>query len=612
MAVSALELRPRGPVALLDAALRLCVRGQGLWALTVPGGALVTAALLSLTEALQHHRPLALPSLVLTLAWIVRGLFQGAACHHVQQVLLGPGTQPPALGASLRAALGRLPSLVWCAAYLLVFNLLTLGISVGVAFFFLSAHVVGYAATMQGRGSPLRLYGECTKLLGPARGNALGVRVLLLVQVLVFFNLHIAANALLYVGRKLLGIDLTFAERFASLDNTPWMLFLAALTFTLFEPLRAATATLLLVDARVRQEGLDLIAAVQQLPGRKAALVLAGLLGTCLWGSPARADDAAPEPLSERVGALLEACEAEPEGDWKGTLDALSAEEAPKFERLVRAVESDVYDGEECAAVDRLEEGLALARQTSALERARADTAQARARDILARPEFLVPPPEEAESASKEVVPPEHGPWQRFLEWLAQRLEELFRREARSTRDSERNVGEGGLLAANALVVMLIAGALAVLGWVLWRSWAQRAGADGGAALEVSTQDATSLAADPMNALSRPPEGWAQLADTLAARGEYREAVRGLYLALLSRLHHEGVIHYDSHASNWDYLRQFRGRGEWKPSFRELTLRFDFAWYGNLPVGPEGYRDFRSLCAPLLSTAAAPGEPARA
>ncbi len=67
-------------------------------------------------------------------------------------------------------------------------------------------------------------------------------------QVLVFINLHIGFNALFYVGRKLLGIDLTYLDRFASLDNTPWLLFLAAVTFTLFEPLRAATATLLLVD----------------------------------------------------------------------------------------------------------------------------------------------------------------------------------------------------------------------------------------------------------------------------------------------------------------------------------------------------------------------------
>ncbi|WP_232537548.1 DUF4129 domain-containing protein [Cystobacter fuscus] len=164
---------------------------------------------------------------------------------------------------------------------------------------------------------------------------------------------------------------------------------------------------------------------------------------------------------------------------------------------------------------------------------------------------------------------------------------------------------------ANALVVLLVTAALGVLAVVLWRAFNARGKADEGARLEVSSQSAATLAADPMNALSRAPEGWAHLADELAARGEYREAVRGLYLALLSRLHHQGAIHYDPRLSNWDYLRQFRGRSEWVPPLRELTLRFDFAWYGNLPVGERGYRDFRTLCAPMLSTPAV-AEPARA
>ncbi|WP_309892416.1 hypothetical protein [Archangium sp.] len=265
MAVSALELRPRGAVAILDAGLRVCVRSSGVWALTLPGGALVTAALLHLTEAVSRNHDLGLPALGFTLAWMARGLFQGAACHHVQELLLGKGAGEPTAWSSLRAALARAPSLLTAVAYLFVFNALSLSVSLGFAFLFLSSHLVGYAATLQGKGSALGLYGTCSRLLGPARSTATGVRVLLLAQVLVFFNLHIAANALLYVGRKLIGIDLTFAERFASLDNAPWVVFLVAATFTLFEPLRAATSTLLLVDGRVRQEGLDLLAAVQQL-----------------------------------------------------------------------------------------------------------------------------------------------------------------------------------------------------------------------------------------------------------------------------------------------------------------------------------------------------------
>ncbi|MFP2913263.1 hypothetical protein ACLESD_51315, partial [Pyxidicoccus sp. 3LFB2] len=243
-----------------------------------------------LSEAVRLGRPLALPALALTLAWFVRGLCQGAACHYVQEVLLGTKGEPSAW-AAMKAALGRAPALFITVAYLFTFNTLTLVQTLGIGFFVLAAQGVGYAAVMQGRGSPLRLYGLCSRLLGPARGTAMVVRILMGVQLLAFFNLHIAANFALILGRKLAGIDLTFAERFASLDTPSWLLFLAAMTFALFEPVRAAAATLLLVDGRVRQEGLDLLAAVQQLPARnagrplgsKSAAVLALVSGVLTW-----------------------------------------------------------------------------------------------------------------------------------------------------------------------------------------------------------------------------------------------------------------------------------------------------------------------------------------
>ncbi|MFY0574377.1 DUF4129 domain-containing protein [Cystobacter fuscus] len=618
MAVSALELRPRGAVALMDAALRLCVRGSGLWALTLPGGVLVTAALLHLTDAVSHRRPLALPALLFTLAWLARGLFQGAACHHVQQLLLGPGPETPTARDSLRAALARAPSLLCAVAYLLVFNTVTLGFTLGLAYMFLSAHIVGYAATLQGRGSPLDLYGQCARLLGPAKITAIGVRLLMLVQGLVLLNLHIAANALFYVGRKLLGIDLTFAERFASLDNPSWDVFLVAVTFTLFEPLRAATASLLLIDGRVRQEGLDLLAAVQQLPVRKSALGLLVLLGMNLlaptaqaqpFGSPpprttwCRAWRHWPErasgtrPCSRSGGTRSPRSARRRRGRWRGWC-------APWKRSWRRTRTVPRWSG---------------STRDSPWRRApRSWSGSGR----MPRAPGPVPGTSSRGPSSRSPPPGRAGGGARRRH-RARRplgaLRQVAREDARGSLPPPAGpapprsdtLGLGGEAVANALVVLLVTAALGVLAVVLWRAFNARGRADEGARLEVSSQSAATLAADPMNALSRAPEGWAHLADELAARGEYREAVRGLYLALLSRLHHQGAIHYDPRLSNWDYLRQFRGRSEWVPPLRELTLRFDFAWYGNLPVGERGYRDFRALCAPMLSTPAV-AEPARA
>ncbi len=108
-------------------------------------------------------------------------------------------------------------------------------------------------------------------------------------------------------------------------------------------------------------------------------------------------------------------------------------------------------------------------------------------------------------------------------------------------------------------------------------------------------------ASDPMSALSRPVETWASQADALAARGEFRDAIRHLYLALLARFHAEGRISYEPTRSNWEYLRDLKNSNEARP-FRELTRRFDFAWYGHLFTDAEAYQVFRQLTAPLLAS----------
>src|SRR4051812_47653550 len=109
MAVPAIELRPRGPLALFDAAIRLCARTSDLWAITLLPGALVVGAFLSWVDAVKHVRPVLLPTIFLTVAWMVRALGQGAACHYLEKQLLS--NEPPTAWGAFRAALRRAPSL---------------------------------------------------------------------------------------------------------------------------------------------------------------------------------------------------------------------------------------------------------------------------------------------------------------------------------------------------------------------------------------------------------------------------------------------------------------------------------------------------------------------
>ncbi len=634
MAVSALELRPRSPVALFDAAIRLVARQGGLWSLALPGGALVTGALLHLRDAAEHRQPLALPALLLTLAWFARGLFQGAACHHLERTLLAKDAPTP-LG-SLKAALGRAPSLFITVALVGLFQVLSVTVTLGIVFLFYGAHLAAYAVTMQGLGAPVKVLGTTSTLLGGAKRSAVQLRWLFSVQALVILNLHIAALVALAFGRSLLGLDLTFAARFTSLDNGSWWLVICCLGFTLFEPLRAAVAVLLVLDGRVRQEGLDLLAAIEHLPRRErkkprasAALGLALALGLLAGAPSARAqapdepappDPAAPggnlsvqplplEEISTRLQDAARACRGN-DPALRKKLQAtreLSAREQAALSRFLQQVESTIYDEDDCElGLSQLRAGAAQisAARDALASRPSSATASERAQEILRRPEFRVIPEKDAvEEPPKEEEVPEEGWWSRFWRRLGKWLKRLLERdESASPTPLAVPVGAGaGAGLANLLVVLLVAAVVGLLAWLLLRGREQR-GADGDGAQSITvTREAG--APDPQNALSRPPEGWAELADQLAARGEYREAVRSLYLALLSRLHRDGTIDYDPTLSNWDYFRHFKRRAQ-LAAFRELTFRFDFTYYGNLGADAPGYAAFRQLSLPFLAPAA--------
>ncbi len=285
---------------------------------------------------------------------------------------------------------------------------------------------------------------------------------------------------------------------------------------------------------------------------------------------------------------------------------ALPASEQGAVSRFVVRIERLAYDEENCdGASDELSRGLKQlepmlqgAQETSA-------TARAQAARVLDRPEFEVAPPPEPKD--KKVEKPEddesEGPiakwfretWEAFVKWLFG----PDRHEHHSSMESDFSPNLG---ISNLVVVAAIALVGGVLLWLLLRGFSrdkqQELQGQEGAILQ------TPLAPDPMNALSRPPEGWAGLADELAAKGLYRDAIRSLYLALLSRLHREGFIDYDPALSNWDYFRGFKGPMGALTPFRELTRRFDFAWYGNLEVGGESWAAFRALTQPLLDSGA--------
>lgn len=71
-------------------------------------------------------------------------------------------------------------------------------------------------------------------------------------------------------------------------------------------------------------------------------------------------------------------------------------------------------------------------------------------------------------------------------------------------------------------------------------------------------------------------------------QGNYRLAVRYLYIRSLRALNDRGWIRYHAQATNYDYLQQLQGQ-PLQPEFRFLTQVYDYVWYGEFPLNAEQF-----------------------
>lgn len=94
-------------------------------------------------------------------------------------------------------------------------------------------------------------------------------------------------------------------------------------------------------------------------------------------------------------------------------------------------------------------------------------------------------------------------------------------------------------------------------------------------------------------ATALPEEAWRQMADEFYAKGDYRLAMRALFLSLLSALSDRELITVRRYKSNAAYIRELasrlqRGHGA-VTAFREGTLAYECVWYGEHPASAESF-----------------------
>lgn len=86
--------------------------------------------------------------------------------------------------------------------------------------------------------------------------------------------------------------------------------------------------------------------------------------------------------------------------------------------------------------------------------------------------------------------------------------------------------------------------------------------------------------------------GALQRAQTLSTQGDYRNAIRYLYLSSLLVLDERGLMRYDRSRTNREYLRSVSSRPQLANPLRDVIDVFDKVWYGFESVDERTYQSY--------------------
>jgi hypothetical protein len=104
------------------------------------------------------------------------------------------------------------------------------------------------------------------------------------------------------------------------------------------------------------------------------------------------------------------------------------------------------------------------------------------------------------------------------------------------------------------------------------------------------------------------PRDLADAATAAANSGDFRMAIRKLYVSLLYELAERRLIELEDSATNHEYLAKVSSHRTLVPPMRFLTDRFDYIWYGMYPSSAEEFSDCLARYREAVQGAAALSE----
>jgi hypothetical protein len=159
-----------------------------------------------------------------------------------------------------------------------------------------------------------------------------------------------------------------------------------------------------------------------------------------------------------------------------------------------------------------------------------------------------------------------------FYDWLGRVLESFFRPLGRVTPTGGRLIAWviGGI------------GAVLLIGVILYLLRGLRRGLVVDARADADDAEASLTAKTALDQASG-----------LARGGDYRTAVRYLYISALLWLDERNILRYDRALTNREYLDRVRDNPELRARMAPIVETFDRVWYGHLPIDAEAFAAYQ-------------------
>jgi hypothetical protein len=430
--------------------------------------------------------------------------------------------------------------------------------------------------------------------------------------VLVFINLHLLIEAGLWVLSSLAGFDAAFVALQMTLANPVYDLALVLLAWLLLAPFSEASNFLMHVDARARQEGLDLQIRVQNVfptAERKRVGALAVLMGVlCIGAGSAHAETVYDVVHATRTAVDRIAGEAKTADPYNGV------RWEPELRQMAGRLEQSGDDGsafgwfraringfagrdrnDALRVLDDLDQRLGLLEETLPRED---ESQKAYSKDDLrkllqqsgaGRPVVDVRPEDETDKPKEEEKPQEIKKDEPDDEPGNNRPH-----KALMAPPALGGCGQAGLL----LLAGLALGAMAIGAVLFIASRNKRPRPTRAPLVAAKTMQQTTERQGALPHERPPAELWRE-ADEQARNEQYLQAVRTLYLAVLSLLHRQQLLRFEPTRTNGEYLQQVRlapqAPAELHAVFGEFTALFERKWYGDRACDAAEFRACRKL-----------------